>query len=96
MKKAIFNLLLASVAFSALAEVVIRTKTPLKNKDIVAVVVESAAAFLEYEGDEVSGGLDGDLKDLTIVEIVKEAGKTKQLKGTSGVKQVLEPDKLVS
>lgn len=72
--------ILWTLAFTTFSAETITVNNPLKKKSILEIITQSVEKFLEYEGDEISGGLYGDIKDPTIVEITKEGNKTLSLK----------------
>lgn len=71
--------LISAIAMSVVAETLV-VNTRLKNPVILEVVRQSVEFFLQYEGDEIAGGLVGDLEDVTIIEITKENGEVTKLK----------------
>lgn len=80
MKNIITIMAIATYSFTALSAETISVNRPLKKKSIIEVITQSVEKFLSYDGDEISGGLDGDIKKPTIVEITKEGNQTLSLK----------------
>ena len=78
-KLSLITLALMSVTISSMAAQTVKVSVPLKDKDIYKVIYSSAQKFLAYSGDEISGGLNGELEKPTIIEITKERKKTKQI-----------------
>ena len=65
--------------FAVNATQTVTVSVPLKNQEIYKVVYESAQKFLAYEGEEIAGGLSGELTEPTIIEVTKEGDETQRI-----------------
>lgn len=77
--KKLVSIFLASAAVSVFALTTVKVSVPLKDKDIYKVIFESTENFLNYEGEEISGGLYGELKDPTIIQVTKKGPEAKEI-----------------
>lgn len=67
------------LAISAYAVSTVKVSVPLKDKEIYQVIFESTRDFLLYEGEEIGGGLEGELENPTIIQVTKEGSKTLEI-----------------